>query len=175
VPATETVDAILRGLPGPVTLYPSRRRLILILFGCAVFDAIGIKMVADGAPSGWPGLIFFGLCTISAAGALLPGAVSLKVDQDGFQETRLFRPRGSRWQDVSGFGWGAIGASKFVVYDDVNLAGRAFTMIKLIAMLNIVTTGKNAGLANTYGLSAADLARVMTQWRERALALLPRA
>jgi hypothetical protein len=52
---------------------------------------------------------------------------------------------------------------KMVAYDDVKVAGRA------VAKLNIALAGHNTALPDTYGLSAAELARVMTQWRERAL------
>jgi hypothetical protein len=34
--------------------------------------------------------------------------------------------------------------------------------------------GHNTALPDRYGLSAVELARVMTRWRERALALPPR-
>jgi hypothetical protein len=144
--------------------------LILLLFGCAVFDAIGIEMVAEGAPWGWPGLIFFGLCTIIAAVMLLPGAASLELDRDGFQTTSLFRRRQTRWQDVSEFEPVSIppAMQKMVAYDDVKVAGRA------VARFNIALASRNAGLPDTYGLSAAELAHVMTQWRERALAPPPR-
>jgi hypothetical protein len=168
--AAQTEDAILRSFPGPVTLYPARRKLLLLLFGCAVFDAIGIKMVADGASWGWPGLIFFGLGTVVAAVMLVPGAALLVLDRDGFQTTSLFRRRQTCWQDVSGFAPVSIPPSmlKLVAYDDVKVAGRT------VARVNSVLAGRNTALSDTYGLSAAELARVMTQWRERALALQPR-
>jgi hypothetical protein len=169
--AAQTAEAILRGFPGPVTLYPSRRRLILALFACAVFDASGIKMVADGDTWGWPSLIFCGLGTVIFALMLVPGAASLELDRDGFQTTSLFRRRQARWQDVSEFEPVSIprAMQKLVAYDDVKVASRA------VARLNFALVGRNTALPDTYGLSVAELAGVMTQWRERALALLPRA
>jgi len=164
-------EAILQTIPGPLTLYPSRRKWILMLLGCGVFDAIGIEMVADAAPWGWFGLIFFGLCTIIAAVMLLPGAASLELDRDGFQATTLFRRHRTRWQDVTGFEPVSIPPSmqKMVAYDDVNAAGRP------LANLSVAIAGRNSALPDTYGLSAAGLARVMTQWREQALASRPGA
>jgi hypothetical protein len=53
---------------------------------------------------------------------------------------------------------------KVVVYDDTNVAGRK------VAKLNVAITGHNAALPDTYGLSAHDLARLMTLWRDRAVA-----
>ena len=39
---------------------------------------------------------------------------------------------------------------------------------------NVGIVGRNAALPDTYGLSADDLAQLMAQWRERALARGPR-
>jgi hypothetical protein len=50
-----------------------------------------------------------------------------------------------------------------VVYDDTTQS------TKSLARINIAIVGRNAGLPDTYGLSADDLARLMAQWRERAL------
>jgi hypothetical protein len=55
-----------------------------------------------------------------------------------------------------------------VVYDDVTQSSKA------IAQLNVGIVGRNAGLPDTYGLSADDLAQLMAQWRDRALARGPR-
>jgi hypothetical protein len=162
-------DAILPAFPGPLTLYPSRRKLLLVLLVCGVFAVGGFGMVTQAAPGGWFVLVVFALGTIIAAVALLPGAASLKLDRDGFQTTSLFRRRRTLWQDVTGFEPASIPPSmlKLVVYDDVNAAGRA------VAGLNAAIAGRNAGLPDTYGLSAADLARLMTRWREQALASPP--
>ena len=53
---------------------------------------------------------------------------------------------------------------KMVAYDNVNAARRA------VARINVAIAGRNAALPDTYGLSADNLAAVMAQWRERALA-----
>jgi hypothetical protein len=50
------------------------------------------------------------------------------------------------------------------VYDDVNVS------TKRIAKFNVGIVGRNAALPDTYGLSADNLAQLMVQWRERALA-----
>jgi hypothetical protein len=51
-----------------------------------------------------------------------------------------------------------------VVFDDIKMTG--MTMAKL----SVAIAGHNAGLPDTYGLSADDLARLMTAWRKRAVA-----
>jgi hypothetical protein len=51
-----------------------------------------------------------------------------------------------------------------VVYDD---AERKSTMM---ARASVAICGRSAGLPDTYGLSADDLAQLMARWRERAVA-----
>jgi hypothetical protein len=159
-------DAILAKFPGPVTLSVSRRKWFLMLVGSGAFTAAGIAMASSNASTGWPGAIFFGLCTVVATVMLLPGAGMLRLDRDGFEVTSLFRRHRSRWPDTRGFESAAIPPSMIhrVVYDDANLSGKS------IAWLNAMIAGHNAGLPDTFGLSSArDLADLMTRWRERAL------
>jgi hypothetical protein len=51
---------------------------------------------------------------------------------------------------------------RLVLYDDRTLAGTG-------AKLNTALTGHAAGLPDTYGFSADELAALMTQWRNRAV------
>ena len=60
-------DAILAQFPGPVKLYPSRRKWLLLLLFSAVLTAGGVHMVATAEPRGWAVLIFFGVGTIISA------------------------------------------------------------------------------------------------------------
>jgi hypothetical protein len=163
--SSSRADEILAKFPRPVALKASRTKWILVLIGCGVFTAGGIAMVLNAAPWAWFVLIVFGLGTMVAAAMLLPGAGALQLDRDGFETTSLFRRRRSRWQDTSGFEPASIPPSmvRLVVYDDVTVSGKSF------AKFNIAVSGRNAGLPDTYGLAAADLARLMTRWRERVL------
>jgi len=165
-PSDTKADLILARFPGPVTLYPSRKKWLLVLLGCALFTAAGIGMIAQAARGGWFAAIFFALGSLVAAIMLLPGAGALALDADGFQATSLFRRHRTRWQDVTGFESVRIPPSmqKMVLFDDINMTGRT------IARLSVAIAGHNGGLPDTYGLTADDLARLMTQWRLRAVA-----
>jgi hypothetical protein len=164
------VDAILAQFPGPVILYPSRRKYLLMLIGSLIFVVGEIWIIwgtGDSGPRGpalflfGGGLIFFGWCAIVFSVMLLPGAGGLRLDREGFETTRLFRHHRSRWQDVSGFDLDAIRTvypryPHRVVYNDKNPSGRF--------------TGGDATLPSlTYGFSAAKLADLMNRWRWRAL------
>jgi hypothetical protein len=159
------VAEILSRFPGPLTLYPSRKKWLLFFLIGALFAAGGGWMINRGEGSGWFVLIFFGLAAIVAAAAMLPGAGGLTLDRDGFEVTNLFRSYRARWHDTAGFTAVRIPhAQMMVVYDDAKQSGKG------LAQLNVAIAGRGAGLPDTYGLSADDLAQLMAQWRDRAVA-----
>ena len=161
-PADSKIDAILSRFPGPVRLYPSRKKWLLILLISALFTAVGFWMAAESAPSGWYALVFFAACLIVSVIMLLPGAGGLVLDRDGFRVTSLFRSHRSRWRDVSGFEPISVSSQRLVGFDD-RAANRA------IGALNTVIAGHNAALPETYGFYVDELAELMQRWRERAM------
>ena len=54
-------------LSGPVTLYHSRRKWLLLMAGCLLFAVGGIGEAYNGDAKDWLGVAFFGL------GAIVPG------------------------------------------------------------------------------------------------------
>jgi hypothetical protein len=158
--------AILDRFPGPVTLYPSRRKWLLVLAVGAVLAVGGALMIRDGDPKGWFVLIFFVAVALTAAAAMLPGAGALTLDRDGFEVTNLFRHHRTRWQDAAGFTAARIPPAhqRFVVFDHAGASG------KLLASVNVAIVGHSASLPDTYGRSADELAELMAAWRASALA-----
>jgi hypothetical protein len=164
MPTHTDVTGILSRFPGPVTLYPSRKKWLLVFSICVLFAVGGVWMVKSGKESGWFVLIFFGLGAPVAVAAMLPGAGGLTLDREGFAVTNLFRSYRARWQDATGFTAAHMAHQKMVVYDDVKQSGGS------LATMNVAIVGHNAGLPDTYGFSADDLAHLMAQWRDRAVA-----
>jgi hypothetical protein len=160
-----TADMILSRFPGPVTLYPSRRKWLLVLAVSALFSVGGILMIRQHDAMGWAVLIFFGLGVLVAAAAMLPGSGALRLDGDGFEIMNLFRRHRAGWQDSAGFQTARLppALQKWVVFDDLRQSTKG------IAKFNVGIAGRNSALPDTYGLSADDLAQLMAQWRERAL------
>jgi hypothetical protein len=161
----DKVSDLLANFPGPVTLFPSRKKWVLVFLVGALFAVGGILMIRDGDSSGWFVAGFFGVVAVTSLAVMLPGAGDLTLDRDGFAAKSLFRGYRTRWVDTQGFESSAIPPShqRLVVYDDLTQTPRTLTRI------NVSITGRNAALGDTYGLSADDLARLMTAWRERAL------
>ena len=160
---------ILSRFPGPVTLYPSRRKWLYVLLASAAFVVAGLLLIASPLAYhnmlGWASLVFFGLGMLVAIVVLLPGTSYLKLDREGFEIVMLFRRFTVRWRDATGFEAAEIrpGSPRIVVFDDANSKGRA------IAKLNVALFGRMGGLPDIDGLSAETLADVMAHWRELAV------
>jgi hypothetical protein len=159
-----TPSALISRFPGPLRLVPSRRKWLLVLAGCLAFVTIGIFFRGDNPVVGWLSIAFFGLGVPVAGAMLLPGAAGLVLDADGFDVTNMFRRYRVRWINVTGFTVASVPPSlnKMVVYDDA--AGKH----NLLGEISTGLVGRNAGLPDTYGMAAADLAQLMAGWRERA-------
>jgi len=161
-----SAEAVMARFPGPLTLYPSRRKWLLTMSGSALFAAAGVGMLREGNWKGWLVLLFFGLCTLMSAIALLPGAGSLVLDREGFQFCSLFRRHRTLWRDASGFAAAAVPPARLplVVFDDRQQ--RSGTL----ASLNVGLVGRTSALPDTYGFKADELAKIMAQWQARAAA-----
>ena len=103
MPSQDKTGAILSRFPGPVTLYPSRTKSILILLGCTVFVAGGLFAMQGNTFMRWGAVAFFGTGMAVAIAGLLPGASQLKLDREGFEFTAMFRRHSVRWQAATGF------------------------------------------------------------------------
>ena len=172
--AVNKVDAILARFPGPVTLRVSRLKMLGLLAGSLAFvvGSIFLIVFVKGDPetlvAGIAGVLFFGACAVIGAVMLLPGAGSLTLDVQGFEVCSFFRRNRIAWPQASRFTVAALSLpddnnKRMVGYDDDRLQGFG-------AEFSRDAIGRNAALPDTYRLSLEELARLMTEWRERALA-----
>lgn len=161
-----TRDEILARFPGPVTLYPSRRRWLLMVVGCLLF-AVGVWVTGNGNWNSWLGVGFFTFGAIISGIMMLHGAASLTLDAQGFAMTNLYRGNRWQWQDAAGFEAETLPRSwqKFVAFDNAKMQNSTWARIN-----HALFSKHNAALGDTYGLSAVDLAKLMTQWRDLAIA-----
>ncbi len=168
---TAPVENLLSQFPGPVTLYPSRTKWAILAAASLMFVMIGILFILDDtALWGWVDLVFSGACLLVSAVRLLPGAASLTLDAGGFEErTLFFRLPRARWRNITNIEADAAPAArsdvKLVRYNDTQPTGSWLEARRETAML-----GYNAALADTYGLSAEDLADLLVRWQQQALA-----
>jgi hypothetical protein len=163
-----TVEPLLSQFPKPLTLYPSRSKYFILF----VVSALGFYMSVvlakqDSTATIWFCVVFCTVCAIVFATYLVPGSASLTLDADGFRVKQFYFVRKSRWQNVTSINVGDSPPSriKFVRYNDTQWSGWRLARWETAAL------GYNAMLPDTYGMSADDLAALMTHWRDRVLAL----
>ena len=92
-----------------------------------------------------------------------------QLDREGLSIRHGWRRQLLPWVSVDGFQVSVVpGPSdqEVVVYDDVTSVGTS-------GAINTALTGHNAALPDSYGLSPDELAWLLNQWRERALAKNP--
>ena len=151
--------------PQTILLRPSMRKWLLLMLMTAAFTAVGLWMISGGVVIGWMGAIFFGACFLVGVVSLLPKAARLVVMRDGFGIRALIRTRFYCWRDVDGFGvyelrnhHGSTVAKQvgFNAYGKHNRRGAA---------LSVALVGFTHGLADTYGMSADELAAAMNAYR----------
>lgn len=144
------------------TLYPSRVRAVAFLVLCLV----GVRLGVMG--NSW-------LLTIGAAAgvavfsiSLIPGAGWLKLDEQGFTFSSLFRRHRTRWEDVGAIlvvtqRQMGIPVSRMVSWTYPPSYRKSFALRASRVMVDV-----DALLPDTYGMKAADLAALMDAWRQRA-------
>jgi hypothetical protein len=166
------VDTILARFPGPVTLHPSRLKILGAFALTLSFAVFCVYLLVAKLPEfdwydtimSWLATLFFGVCTARLAVLLQqPGAMSLTLDADGFDIQKIFRRVRTPWQDVGGF---RVDESE------------GFTKGKV--MFEVVTAGAGPqrrgavkvtrALPDYYQLPNDDFACLMEQWRQRARA-----
>jgi hypothetical protein len=161
--AAPSVSDILARFPGPVRLYPSRQKWLLLLVFSGAIAVSAVVMARNGDSSAWFGALFFGLGAISAALMLCRDAASLMLDADGFVMTNLFIRTRMRWQDTSNFEMSSMRPMvEYVGFDNIT------NDPKLLRPIRKLLAYHNARLADTYGLGAEDLAMLMAKWRDLA-------
>ena len=147
----------------PLTLRPSRLRIVLLLLACLGFTAFGVFMERGGERLGYliGGLFALGVPVFVLQ--LHPRAAYLLLNEEGFTYCSLFRAQAVRWMDVEGFGVIAINAFRMVAWNFVPghpRTGRA-------RMLSQAVSGYEAALPDTYGLKPRELAYLLDALRQR--------
>ena len=151
--------ALLAKFPGPVRLNADKRfaQYLFLIFAAMEFvlgkgllfgtdrQHFTVQLVISIALL-WPLLLI-------AVVVLSRNALALDLDRDGFTINAYawYRPRHYAWKDIAGFGTRNFRFLEFATFEDRG-------------------TGKQRQFPDTYGRSAADLARTLNAWRQRALA-----
>lgn len=157
-------ETLLARFPGPVTIYPGRFKLLIalaIFAGLTVFSVYLLQQAIEAWSSdvirASLALLVCGGITGSVVILLLPGAMRLTLDADGLEMVKYFRRDRFSWRSVGGFRVEEADADtkwKIVKFDDLRRGGKITRALPI-----------------NYPLPVDELARLLAQWRERALAL----
>jgi hypothetical protein len=143
----------------PVTLYPSRHKLFWLLLLMLTFVVLGgilISLEID-VLWGWITVGFFGVGATVMALQFHPQSSYMTLDIDEMIVCSLFRCQHYDWRYIEGFGTYCLSHNNFVGWnftDDYPQRGRGLAISKGIC-------GFEAGLPETYGLSAAELCTLL--------------
>jgi len=145
----------------PITLYPSRKKQLLLLAVALAFVVASLVMVVHGDKIGWFPLVFFGLCAIVFFITLLPTAAYLRLEEDGFTFVSLFKKSKIRWADVECFYPGRVGRNRMVLFDFITQRKSRMQQV------SVAICGHDGGLPDTYGMSTEALAELLNHWEQR--------
>jgi len=170
---SEKAAGILGQFPGPVTLYLSKLKWTTLFVTMTLVAALGAWWLLDPTLSkdSWDIaealflLLLGGALAVLSAATLLTNYMTLILDARSLETTVwLFKRRRYSWKDVDSFTTYCMSVRglplRFVVFHD---ATRPLGFWYSIGNMNM-------RLPDTYGLRAEDLVRLLTAWRERALA-----
>lgn len=147
----------------PITLRPSRLKLLLLLAVSSLFVIGGCWMVHDGLWFGYPVASFFALCSACFVVSFHPRASYLHLTPEGFTYCSLFRAHNVKWVDVREFGVISVADRQMVAWNFTS----GYTASASGRSLSKSLSGYEAALPNTYGLKPHDLAQLMETLRER--------
>lgn len=142
-------------------LYPKKIKAILWLLVALTFTIGGFFMIADEKTSGWFVAIFFSLIAVITFINILPNAAYLKLDQDGFEFSSLYKKDSYNWKDVQYFSAKKTLFRTMIVFNFSENYQKYKTMRKISAGIG----GVEGALPDTYGLKAKDLAYLMNEYK----------
>lgn len=86
-----------------LTFHASRGKSVLLILGSSAFVALGFFLKAEHPVVAWAGILFFALGIPAGLYMLVPNAVYLRLDEQGFEMNALFKKKARvAWHDVDG-------------------------------------------------------------------------
>ena len=146
------------------TYYPSKVKHTLLLLLSLVFVAGGIWLSQTGDWMGHFIYGFFGLGVIVFTIQLLPNSSYLKLKEDGFEFSALFRRHYVKWNDIKHFGimtqtHRGMTTNKMVGWD----YREEFEGSDLGRRISKKMGGIESALPDTYGMKAEELLSLMDE------------
>lgn len=162
------VEDLLTAYPGPLELRASPAKHLFLVLASGIFAGTCAWMAWRSEGGTFLnavlllGAAFFGFGSLVSLALVVRGG-ALVLGEEGFKLLHWGRPRVVRWRDVGAFQVAEVppSATLMVAFDDAAVADMA------LAKTNSALIGVNSALPDTYGLSHADLVRLLNAWRDR--------
>ncbi|PNS09747.1 hypothetical protein [Solilutibacter silvestris] len=133
----------------------------LRLLGLAIIVAAGLTLQKHSI-AGWVCVALLAILFIAVVlNAVLPGSSYLRLEPSGMTIRSAYRDHRYSWTDISEFFVVPIGGRQMVCWH----YSPSYKGQKALRALSKNVTGVDAGLPDTYGYSATDLAQLLNQWR----------
>lgn len=165
--------ALLARFPGPARLRVPQRRLVFLLVSIVIFG-ICIAFVALQREYGWFETLILWIAVAGCVAAMpvflmmiLRGS-TLELDAQALEIFQGMKRTRIAWRDLSEFSVADAGRFRLaqhwmVMFDETG------TRDSMLGGFNRGLLGKSGALPDTYGMDAFDLARLLNEWRDRAL------
>jgi len=147
------------------TLYPSRRKIAVLLLMSIGFVCVGLWVIPSAGWRGWLSVIFFGLCSLVFGATLLPRAAYLRLHGQGFEMCTLFRTAHFEWSDIGDIGVTRVGLNKMVAFNFTD----HYSGQRRARVVSRGISGWEGALPDTYGMSPTALAALLSAYRNRAM------
>lgn len=158
-------DLPIRPEADMLILRPSRGKFIAL---GAVFVPLALLGLGLALGDLWYGWVFAGLFGIAATACFLqlsPRFAGMVLYPDRFEVQAGLKRQVYRWDEIADFFVGSVDRAPAVVFDRVDrqAAGPARELVGKVR-------GYDHWLPGTYGMTVEELARLMNEWRARAVA-----
>jgi hypothetical protein len=152
-----TTAEYLARFPGPLRLYPPRwSYLVGVPIGLFF---LGLSLTYEQRTAFWIGILLSSFAIVASILSVSPLANSLTLRNNGFEVRFSFRRMAIPWHQAHNFAALDFDGEQQVMFSNDGLSSAGASEFG----------GRNASLGRTYGLSAEDLADLMSQWRTRAM------
>jgi hypothetical protein len=160
----DRISPLLDQYPGPLKLPMSARQRVFLWLGTLALAMGSVSWVAvSGTVWSWLGAAFLLVCAGLFVRTLLRAEFCMILDSEGFSTTAGVQHNKRKWAEVCDFAVVKDEINPFETHIGFNLTSRARASGEL-------PDWRDLTLDSYGGLTNAESVRLLSQWRERALA-----
>lgn len=145
----------------------SKLKAFFLFFLSSLFVAGGIFTIAQGEVTGWFVTCYFWLVTCANLYILIPGNIYLKIDRFGIEVATFLQPWKLNWTDVDNFYIAYIPTGIIKTKIIAIQYSRTCNKWQNIRLINVLLTGIQGGITNSYNRSAEEICAALNDGKRR--------